>query len=96
MNQETFEAALAAQDYAPAMLVQKPVGYEMGEHQHPFDAFALITEGEIVIEVAGVSKTYPAGSSFQLAAHTPHNESALQHGVSYLAGRRMIPASEGA
>ena len=90
MNQATFEAALAAQGYAPAVLVQKPVGYEMGEHQHPFDAFALITEGEITIEVAGIKQSYAAGSTFQLPANTPHHESAIAHGVSYLAGRREL------
>ncbi len=96
MNKQEFEAALMTEGYAPAVLVQQPVGYSMGVHQHPFDAFALITQGEIVIEVAGVSKAYPAGSSFQLPANTPHTESALLHGVSYLAGRKAIPAGEGA
>lgn len=90
MNKEEFEAALAAQAYAPAVLVQQPAGYAMGEHQHPFDAFALITQGEITIEINGVTKSYAAGSSFQLAANTPHKESAVAHGVSYLAGRRAV------
>jgi quercetin dioxygenase-like cupin family protein len=90
MIQEEFEAALAAQGYASAVLVQQPVGYEMGEHQHPFDAFAFITQGEITVEAAGVAKSYPAGSTFQLPANTPHKESALLHGVSYLAGRRGV------
>jgi quercetin dioxygenase-like cupin family protein len=90
MTQEEFEGALAAQGYASAVLVQQPVGYEMGEHQHPFDAFAFITQGEITVEVAGVAKSYPAGSTFQLPANTPHKESALLHGVSYLAGRRSM------
>jgi quercetin dioxygenase-like cupin family protein len=90
MNKEDFESALAKQGYALAVLVQQPVGYEMGMHQHPFDAFALITQGEITIEVNGIAKSYPAGSSFQLPANTPHKESALLQGVSYLAGRRMV------
>jgi quercetin dioxygenase-like cupin family protein len=93
MTKEEFEAALAAQGYASAVLVQQPVGYEMGEHQHPFDAFAFITQGEITIEVAGIATSYPAGSTFQLPANTPHKESASNHGVSYLAGRRSINAS---
>jgi quercetin dioxygenase-like cupin family protein len=93
MNQQEFEAALAEQGYASAVLMQQPVGYFVGEHQHPFDAFAFITQGEISIEVAGITKSYPAGSTFQLPANTPHKESALLQGVSYLAGRRVVSTS---
>ena len=90
MNRKDFEAELAALGYAPAVLMEKPVGYAMDVHQHPFDAFALITAGEITLEVAGVQTSYPAGSTFQLPAQTPHKESALLQGVSYLAGRRAV------
>lgn len=90
MNQADFEAALASQGYAPAVLMEKPVGYAMDVHQHPFDAYALITAGEITIEVEGISQSYRAGSTFQLPANTPHKESALLQGVSYLAGRRAL------
>jgi mannose-6-phosphate isomerase-like protein (cupin superfamily) len=90
MKREDFEAALASQGYAPAVLIQQPIGYAMDVHQHPFDAFALITQGEITIEVDGVSSSYPAGTTFQLPANTPHKESALLQGVSYLAGRRSV------
>jgi quercetin dioxygenase-like cupin family protein len=90
MTREEFEAALAAQGYASAVLVQQPVGYAMGEHRHPFDTFALIVQGEITIEVNGASQSYPTGSTFKLPANTPHKESALLQGVSYLAGRRSV------
>jgi quercetin dioxygenase-like cupin family protein len=93
MTREEFEAALAAQGYASAVLVQQPVGYAMGEHQHPFDAFAFITQGELTIEVNGARQSYAAGSTFQLPANTPHKENALLQGVSYLAGRRVVSAS---
>lgn len=90
MNKADFEAALDAQGYAAAVLMEKPVGYAMDVHQHPFDAYALITAGEITLEVSGVQTSYPAGSTFQLPANTPHKESALLQGVSYLAGRRAV------
>jgi quercetin dioxygenase-like cupin family protein len=92
MKKEDFETTLAAQGYAPAVLMQQPAGYAMDVHQHPFDAFALITQGEITIEVNGISSSYPAGTTFQLPANTPHKESALLQGVSYLAGRRVVSA----
>ncbi len=90
MNQQEFEIALQTEGYAPAVRIEQPVGYAMGEHQHPFDAFAFIIAGEIAIEVSGVTKAYPAGSIFRLAAHTPHLENTIQHGVTYLAGRRTV------
>ncbi len=93
MNKIEFEAALISQGYAPAVLMEKPVGYTMDVHQHPFDAYALITAGEITLEVAGVQTSYPAGSTFQLPAETPHKESALQQGVTYLSGRRAVAAA---
>jgi hypothetical protein len=90
MKREDFEAVLASQGYAPAVLMQQPIGYALDVHQHPFDAFALITQGEITIEVDGISSSYPAGTTLQLSANTPHKESASLHGVSYLAGRRSV------
>jgi quercetin dioxygenase-like cupin family protein len=90
MNQQEFETALQTEGYAPAVRIEQPVGYAMGEHQHPFDAFAFVISGEIVIEVSGVAKAYPAGSTFRLAALTPHLENAIQLGVTYLAGRRAV------
>jgi quercetin dioxygenase-like cupin family protein len=92
MNQQDFETALRAEAFDPAVMVEKPVGYSMGEHQHPFDAFALITAGSICITVDGKEQTYHSGEVFRLAANTPHLESALPQGVRYLVGRRTIKA----
>lgn len=92
MNPTEFEAALRVEAFAPAVLVEKPVGYSMGEHQHPFDALALITQGSLSITVDGQEHVYLAGDVFRLPANTPHLESAIPHGVSYLAGRRHLKA----
>ncbi len=88
MNQPDFEAALRAEAFDPALLIEKPVGYSMDLHQHPFDAFALITAGSLSISVHGVETVYQVGDVFRLAANTPHLESALPYGVSYLVGRK--------
>jgi quercetin dioxygenase-like cupin family protein len=48
----------------------------------------LILQGDITLTVSGVTTTYKAGETFRLAAHTPHLESAIPHGVNYLVGRR--------
>jgi quercetin dioxygenase-like cupin family protein len=89
MNTQEFEASLRADHYGDIVTVEKPVGYSMGEHQHPFDACALITAGAISITVQGVERAYGVGDVFRLAAGTPHLESAVAHGVTYLVGRRQ-------
>lgn len=89
MNLEEFEAGLKADRYGEIVSVDKPAGYAMGEHQHPFDACALITAGEISLLVDGVSKAYAVGDIFHLPAGTPHHENAPT-GVTYLVGRRQV------
>ena len=88
MNQHEFEAALKAENYPETVNISKEVGYQMHEHAHAFDAYALILQGDITLIVDGVATTYQTGDTFRLAAHTPHEESAIPHGVSYLVGRR--------
>ena len=88
MNTQDFEAQLKAEKFDEIALVEKPVGYAMGEHQHPFEARALITKGDITLTVNGVSTTYAAGDVFSLPAQTPHHENASVLGVTYLAGRK--------
>ena len=88
MNTKDFEAQLKADKFDEITLVEKPVGYAMGEHQHPFEACALITQGDITLTVSGVSTTYGVGDIFRLPALTPHHENAAPHGVTYIAGRK--------
>jgi len=90
MNLAEFEALLHAQSYGEIVTVDKPAGYQMGLHQHTFDACALITAGEITISVAGVETRYGVGDIFRLSAGTPHLEDAAVQGVSYRVGRRQI------
>ena len=93
MNTQDFEAELKADNFDEITLVEKPVGYAMGEHQHPFEARALITKGDITLTVNGMSTTYVAGDIFRLPAQTPHHEDAAAQGVTYLAGRKHQAAA---
>lgn len=93
MNMTEFEALLQGQSYGEIASVDKPIGYQMGLHQHAFDACALITAGEINISVDGVETRYGVGDIFRLPAGTPHLEHAVAHGVSYRVGRRQTTAS---
>lgn len=88
MNKQDFEAQLKAENFNDGVLVSKPIGYVMDDHSHPFEAWALIIEGDITLRINGVSTTYAAGDIFRLPAQTLHHESAIPQGVTYLAGRK--------
>ena len=93
MNIQAFHAELQANGFDEAVPVDRPIGYAMGEHQHPFDACAFITAGDITLVVDGVSSHYRVGDVFRLPAGTPHLEAAGPQGVSYLSGRRPVAAT---
>lgn len=93
MKHEEFESMLKAEGYTTITPIERPVGYALGEHDHPFDACALITRGEITLTVNGVATTYAAGDIFRLPARTLHLESAGPAGVSYISGRREVAAA---
>jgi quercetin dioxygenase-like cupin family protein len=90
MNQNEFEAVLKAENYPETVNISKEVGYQMHEHAHAFDAYALILQGDITLTVRGVANTYKVGETFKLPANTLHEESAIPHGVNYLVGRRRV------
>lgn len=90
MNLQEFEAVLKAENYPEIVNISKDVGYQMSEHAHAFDAYALILQGDITLSVNGVATTYKVGETFKLAANTMHEESAIPNGVSYLVGRRRV------
>jgi quercetin dioxygenase-like cupin family protein len=88
MNTQAFEDSLKAERYGEIANVSKDVGYKMDEHEHAFDACALITAGQIDITVEGIKTEYKVGDIFRLSAGTVHLEDASRYGVSYLVGRR--------
>ena len=90
MNIQAFHNELKANGFDDAVVVDRVIGYAMDEHQHPFDACAFITAGDITLVVDGVSTRYGVGEVFRLPAGTPHLEAAGPQGVSYLSGRRPV------
>ena len=88
MTPQEFEASVLAEGYSPVVAVDRAVGYSLADHQHTFDACALITKGEFAITVDGIRRSYKVGEIFRLPAGTVHQESAGPQGASYLSGRR--------
>ena len=90
MNLVDFEAHLKAENYDQRVVWERLPGYALGEHQHAFDACALVTEGDFTLVVDGVTTNYAAGEIFRLPAGTLHHESAGLSGARYVVGRRMV------
>jgi quercetin dioxygenase-like cupin family protein len=88
MTLADFERSTTAEGFAAPVRVERDATYALGVHQHPFHARALITEGEITLVVAGVSRTYRPGDSFDLPENTPHEEQAGPQGVVYFSARK--------
>ena len=90
MTVTEFETALTAEDFQTFATVEKPPGFDMADHSHPFEACALVTQGSITLVVDNISTTYAAGEIFRLSAGTPHLESAGAQGVAYRVGRKPV------
>ena len=88
MTPHEFKDLLKAEHFGEINIVERQIGYALGEHQHPYDVCALITSGEITLVVDGVSTTYAAGDIFRLSVGTVHHEYAGPMGANIWAGRR--------
>ena len=86
MTPEQFELQMREQGFEIAT-VERAAG-SMDLHTHPFEARALILEGEITIVSEGKTQFCRAGEIFQLDAHIPHTETYGPSGVRYIAARK--------
>jgi quercetin dioxygenase-like cupin family protein len=88
MDQTAFEAELRRDGYQEIFTRQFPGDHNLAEHDHPFDARALVLTGEFTIGIDGQSSLYRPGDVFAVPAGCRHTERAGADGVSFLVGRR--------
>ncbi len=88
MNQDEFLAALSRDGFPSPVLVVRGSSACLGEHSHPFEVRALVTQGQIDIVINGLKSTYLTGDVFFLAHSQVHAESYGDEGVQYLASRK--------
>lgn len=67
--------------------VWKP-GTVLDTHTHPFDADALVVQGEMWLGEAGQERRLVPGDTFRLAAGTPHTERYGSEGATYWVARK--------
>lgn len=88
MERESFVGVLEQEGFAEIVTVDREPGGALDSHEHPFEAKALIVEGELWIRVGEEERLYKVGDVFHLAAHLVHAERYGPQGVRYLVGRK--------
>lgn len=88
MDQITFIEQLAREGFQPPVLVEREALGRLDSHAHPFEAKALVVQGDLHIRTVTGERHYGVGEVFHLTAHEPHSERFGAEGVRYLAGRR--------
>ncbi|BAN24401.1 cupin domain-containing protein [Caballeronia insecticola] len=91
MHRDEFLAALSSEGFNEVVTVTREPNVALDLHAHPFEAKALILEGNLTIRTGRTdddARTYSAGDVFHLAANIEHSEQYGPEGVSYLVGRK--------
>ena len=83
-----FEAGAKAQGFDEVLERRWAPGQVVATHSHPFDANALVVEGEMWLQVGDQTQHIPAGGTFELARGTPHSERYGSDGAVYWVARR--------
>lgn len=83
-----FEAAALADGFDAALERHWPAGTVLDTHTHPFDARAVVTQGEMWLTVGDTTQHLLPGSPFALAREIPHSERYGAEGATYWVARR--------
>lgn len=88
MNKEEFASELSREGFKEVVIVTREADGFMDVHTHPFEAKALILDGELKIWIDDAEIFCKAGDTFHLRAETPHSERYGPAGVTFLVGRK--------
>ena len=83
-----FESRAKALGFNEVLERQWEPGRVVGTHSHPFDASALVVQGEMWLMVGDETRHIATGGTFELARNTPHSERYGSEGATYWVGRR--------
>ncbi|MFM0010629.1 cupin domain-containing protein [Paraburkholderia sediminicola] len=88
MDRAAFTESLTKDGFPEAVVVTREANTSMEVHAHPFEAKALILEGEMHIRIGDSEQAYQVGDVFHLPANKPHAERYGPNGVTYLVRRK--------
>ena len=83
-----FEAHQRAQGCDAVLVREWAPNQVVDTHTHPFDASAVVVQGEMWLTVGSNAQHLRAGDTFELPRHTPHAERYGAEGAVYWVGRR--------
>ncbi len=86
---ERFRDDMLAAGYEEVLERPWAPGAEAPIHTHPFEAHALVVQGEMwLTEQGGTERRLTAGDRFHLGANVPHEERYGPQGATYWVARR--------
>jgi quercetin dioxygenase-like cupin family protein len=88
MDHAQFRQQLQAEGFDEIVDKSLPAGQFVATHSHPFAVKALVTAGEVSLEVGGTTTRYGVGEVFSMAKDCAHAERYGESGVSYVVGRK--------
>ncbi|CAN5920616.1 hypothetical protein BH11PSE8_BH11PSE8_38540 [soil metagenome] len=88
---EAFENDARAAGFDEALVRQWAPDAVIDTHSHPFDADAVVMEGEMWLTCDGCTRHLMPGDTFTLAGGTPHDERYGPQGATYWVARRNSP-----
>ena len=71
---EIFKSNALADGYEEALVREWAPDTVVETHSHPFDADAVVTQGEMWLTCAGSTRHLKPGDTFSLASGVPHAE----------------------
>jgi len=90
MNADSFKKTTAEQGFSEPVVVERAADGWLDVHSHPFEAKALILQGQIEIGWGDERQTYKTGDVFHLQAGHAHWERYGPAGVVYLSARKDL------
>lgn len=88
MERDQFIELLRQQGYEQVVTVEREPNGALDLHRHPFEARALILDGELRLYQDGQEQICRRGDQFHLLPNAPHSETYGPQGVRYLVGRK--------
>lgn len=85
---EEFEAQARAAGFDESLVRQWAPGTVLDTHTHPFDADAVVAQGEMWLTCEGNTRHLKPGDTFTLAREVPHAERYGPQGATYWVARR--------
>ena len=91
MERDQFIELLRQEGFEQLVTVEREPNGVLDLHRHPFEAKALILDGELrLVHQDGREQVCRRGDLFHLAPNAPHAESYGPEGVRYLVGRKPV------